>query len=92
MGALHAIELAESELDLETQIRFQLRSNHYPPVPESMVPVCIEALDAVNTDGDWEKEITLPEGVSWRGNDTAPAYAIIEQHHLEFWVVESELD
>lgn len=92
MGALHAMELADSELDLETQITFQLRSNHYPPVPTSMVPVCIEALDAVNTDGDWEKEITLPEGVSWRGNDTAPAYAIIEQHHLEFWVVESELD
>lgn len=92
MGALHAMELADSELDLETQITFQLRSNHYPPVPTSMVPVCIEALDAVNTDGDWEKEITLPEGVSWRGNDTAPAYAIIEQHHLTFWVVESELD
>lgn len=92
MGALHAMELADSELDLEKQITYQLRSNHYPPVPTSMVPVCIEALDAVNTDGDWEKEITLPEGVLWRGSTTAPAYAIIEQHHLEFWVVESELD
>ena len=92
MGALHAMELADSELDLETQIRFQLRSNHYPPVPLEMVPVCIEALDAVNTDGEWEREITLPDGITWRGLTSAPASAIIEQHHLEFWIVESELD
>lgn len=91
MGALHAIELAESELDLETQIRFQLRSNHYPPVPESMVPVCIEAIDKAN-EGEWEEMITLPEGISWKGEPCAPVHAIIEQHHLEFWIAESELD
>ena len=91
MGALHAMELADSELDLETQIRFQLRSNHYPPVPESMVPVCIQAIDQAN-EGNWEEMIKMPEGVSWRNQDHAPVYAIIEQHHLEFWVAESELD
>lgn len=91
MGALHAIELAESDLDLETQIRFQLRSNHYPPAPESMIPVCIEAIDKAN-EGEWEEFITLPEGISWKGEPAAPVYAIIEQHHLEFWIAESELD
>ena len=91
MGALHAMELADSELDLETQIRFQLRSNHYPPVPVSMVPVCIEAIDKAN-EGEWEELITLPEGVSWRGEPCAPVHAIVEQHHLEFWIIESELD
>jgi len=91
MGALHAIELADSELDLETQIRFQLRSNHYPPVPESMIPVCIEAIDRAN-EGEWQDMIKLPDGVSWRGEDSAPVHAIIEQHHLDFWIIESELD
>jgi hypothetical protein len=91
MGSLQSVELAESELDLETQITIQLRSNHYPPVPVSMVPVCIEAIDKVNEgEGNWLVE--LPEGVSYRGEPVAPAYAIVEQHHLEYWIAESELD
>ena len=84
MGSLQAQEMAEM-LDTETAIHWHLRSNHYPPVPESMVPVCVEAIEAALEDY-WEKEITLPEGVSWRGSDTAPAYAIIEGHHLHAWV------
>jgi hypothetical protein len=56
-----------------------------------MVPVCIDAIDAVNSEGDWDKDITLPHGVTYRGSATAPAHAIIEQHHLEFWLIESEL-
>jgi len=91
MGSLHSVELAESELDLETQIRIQLTSNHYPPVPVSMVPVCIEAIDLAN-EGDWNATVKLPEGVSWRGEESAPVHSIIEAHHLEFWVAESELD
>lgn len=83
-----AYELADSELfpelDLENAITIQLRSNHYPPVPYSMVPVCIEAIHAYNV-GDFSKEIKLPEGVSWRGQDTAPAAAIIDSHHLDAW-------
>ena len=91
MGALHAMELADSELDLEKQITYQLRSNHYPPVPLEMVPVCIEAIDLAN-EGEWDEMITLPEGVSWRGEPCAPVSAIVEGHHLEFWIAESELD
>ena len=91
MGALHAMELADSELDLEKQITYQLRNNHYPPVPLEMVPVCIEAIDFAN-EGEWDEMITLPEGVSWRGEPCAPVSAIVEGHHLEFWIAESELD
>ena len=91
MGAMRAMDIADN-FDLEEGIRIHLRTNHYPPVPEEMVPVCVEAIDAVNSEGNWDKEITLPSGVSWKGLTTAPANAIIEQHHLEFWIVESELD
>lgn len=92
MGSITAIDLAESvELSLEDQIRIHLTSNHYPPVPKSMVPVCIDAIDKAN-DGDWESMVKLPEGVSWKGQVEAPAYSIIEAHHLEFWIIESELD
>lgn len=92
MGSITAIDLAESvELSLEDQLRIHLTGNHYPPVPTSMVPVCIDAIDKAN-EGNWESMVKLPEGVSWKGQIEAPAYSIIEAHHLEFWIIESELD
>ena len=79
-------------LDMETQIGIHLSSNHYPPVPSSMIKPCIEAIDAVNDLGLWNADIELPEGVSWKGKKTAPAHAIIEAHHLDSWLIERELD
>jgi hypothetical protein len=90
MGAIRAMDIADN-FDLEDGIKIHLTTNHYPAVPIEMVPTCIEAIDAVNSEGDWEKLITLPSGISWKGLTQAPASAIIEQHHLEFWLIESEL-
>ena len=90
MGALRAMDIAEN-FDLEQGIEIHLRTNHYPAVPIEMVPTCIEAIDAVNSEGNWEKLITLPYGITYKGLTQAPASAIIEQHHLEFWIIESEL-
>ena len=90
MGSNFATELADNELldlDLETAIGIHLQGNHYPPVPLSMVEPCIEAIDAY-WDEDYNKLIEMPEGVSYRGSKYAPAYAIIEQHHLEAWLPE----
>ena len=98
MGSNFATEMADGtldnlgiHLDLETQIGIHLSANHYPPVPKFMVAPCIEAIDAVNDAGLWHLEIPLPEGVFYKGNlTTAPAHAIIEQHHLESWIIERE--
>jgi hypothetical protein len=88
MGRNMSYELSDTELfpelGLEQAITIQLRSNHYPPVPYSMVPICIEAIYAHN-EGDYFKQIKLPEGVLWRGQETAPASAIIDSHHLDAW-------
>jgi hypothetical protein len=72
-------------LSLEDQITIQLTSNHYPPVPRSMVQPCINAIDACNED-ESDRLIELPEGVLWRNQTHAPAYAIVEGHHLDAWV------
>lgn len=90
MGAMKAMDIAEN-FDLEEGISVHLRTNHYPPVPIEMLPTCIEAIDAVNSEADWDKLITLPDGILYKGLPQAPASAIIEQHHLEFWIIESEL-
>jgi hypothetical protein len=87
VGSNFATELADYDLglDLSTAIGIHLSANHYPPVPSSMVLPCIEALEAYWED-ETDREIKMPEGVSYKGLDTAPAWAIIEQHHLEAWL------
>lgn len=90
MGRLQAEAMLESSIPLEAQIGWHLRVNHYPPVPEFMVPVCIEAIDAAN-EGDWDKKLSLPEGVGYQGLTVAPVWAIVEGHHLDTWIIESEL-
>ncbi len=86
MGSLQAMEMAEM-LDSRTAIAWHLQSNHYPPVPSSMIDPCLNAIEAC-LDGDYEQLIHL-NGSFWRGNDSAPAYAIVEGHHLQAWI---ELD
>lgn len=81
MGYKSAVEISESELTIEQKLEWHLRGNHYPPVPSSMVKPCIEAIDLANQ-GYWSAEVQMPEGVSYRGSSTAPASAIVEQHHL----------
>ena len=91
MGNNFATELADNdlfpELDLEMAISIHLQSNHYPPVPLSMVEPCIEAIDAYYEE-DFDRAIEMPEGVSYRGQTHAPAWAIVQQHHLEAWLPE----
>lgn len=88
MGYNTALDLSQ-ELDLEVALGYHLQGNHYPPVPLSMVQPCIEAIDAYYEE-DYNRLIEMPEGVSYRGSDHAPASAIIEQHHLHAWLPEEE--
>lgn len=88
MGLSTALDLAEN-LDLESAIGYHLQGNHYPPVPLSMVQPCIDAIDAYY-DEDYDRMIVLPEGVLWKGRDQAPSSAIIEAHHLEAWLPETD--
>ena len=87
MGYNTALDFAE--LDLEQGIAYHLQGNHDPPVPLSMVQPCIDAIDAYY-DEDYDKLIEMPEGVSYKGDTHAPAWAIIEQHHLDAWLPECD--
>ena len=98
MGAMTALDIATTDISLEQQLSWHLSGNHYPPIPQSMIPVCIEAIDAYWED-DTNKLIKLPfDGVDrdgnpfqirWRdGSDHAPAWAIIEHAHLDAWLVD----
>ena len=87
MGRNFAEDLSSGELQLslDDQIGIHLTSNHYPPVPKSMVEPCIEAIELCNA-GDQGELVDLPDGILWKGEPQAPAYAIVEAHHLEPWI------
>jgi hypothetical protein len=92
MGHNTAIDLAENiDISLEQAIGYHLQGNHYPPVPLSMVQPCIEALDAAR-EMDAMRQIEMPEGITYKGKTHAPAWAIIEQHHLDAWLPQDEAD
>ena len=72
---------AEGELSLIQAITWQLRSNHYPAVPESMVAPCLEAVLKCSF-GENDSLIPLPDGITWKGQSEAPAEEIVDGHHL----------
>ena len=74
-------------ISMRAGVEIHLTSNFYPPVPVSMAQPCIEAIDAC-WDNDNDRSIPLPDGVFWRGQNTAPAHAIVEQHRLYPWIEE----
>lgn len=86
MGNLQAQEFAglveEGVIDLDVAIQWHLFSNIHPPIDSIMVKPCIEAIDNANA-GEWDKLVSLPEGVGYRGLTVAPTSAIIEGHRLE---------
>lgn len=93
MGSVTALGIKDEVLDLETQILYHLKGNHYPPVPAEMVAPCIEAIDAYYEE-DYNREILMPKvgefQIMYKNSIKAPAWAIVEQHHLQFWIPEEE--
>ncbi len=89
MGSITTLGIQETVIDLETQLLYHLKGNHYPPVPAEMVTPCIEAIDAAY-DEDFNRMIDMPLvgefQILYKGSDKAPAWAIIEQHHLEWFI------
>jgi hypothetical protein len=89
MGSVTALGIKEMVLDLETQILYHLKANHYPPVPAEMVTACIDAIDAYY-DEDYNRMIDMPKvgdfQITYRGSTQAPAHAIVDQHHLDVFI------
>lgn len=90
MGNNFATELSnETSLTLEQQIAIHFASNCYPPVPQFMVSVAVEAINACN-DEQYDLEIELPQGVTFRNSTTVTAINAVDNLRLEAWLTESE--
>lgn len=80
MGYASALGMIEAVGRWES-LPWHLSSNHYPPLPTTLVGACISAVTAVE-DGDPQRS----EGVEYQGRRVAPAWAIVEGMHLDPFV------
>jgi hypothetical protein len=86
MGYATALGIAESGLDLETQIRWHFQSNCYPPIPSEMVVPAVAAI-RLAADGESDKVVEMPSGVEHRKfGSYVPAWVVIQSLHLEAFV------
>jgi hypothetical protein len=103
MGSITALGIQDSVFDLETQLAYHLQGNHYPPIPNSMIKPCIEAIDAYYEE-DYSRKIDLPcdgvdkEGnpfqITWKGQTWTTASALVAHAHLEVFIdpVDEEIE
>lgn len=91
MGANLARDLASGEfnISLEDAISVHLSSNHYPPVPTALVPVCVQAINALNA-SEPHTIIRLPDGFGFRGYSSVEAHEVVSSLHLDTWVEPEE--
>ena len=90
MGSMHAEEYASMKgKQKDLGLLAHLQSNLYPPVPSSMLGPSKRAISAVNR-GKHDSKIKLPDGITWRGQKSAPAHAIVEGHRLHAWLTQEE--
>lgn len=89
MGRQQAESISELDLPLLNQIELHLTTNFYPTIPRFMAQTCVDALNAY-WEEDIDRMIDMPEGVSYRGSTSAPAWAIVKQHRLDAWLDSDE--
>ena len=78
-------EVADEPSDYWKLVAYHLQNNHSPSIPLSMVDTCIRAIEYAN-EGDFSTIITLPEGTSYKGANTADVETIVESHHLHQFI------
>ena len=85
MGSNFANDLANTTgITLEQQLAIHFSTNCYPPIPVQMVGVAVEAINACR-DEQYDLEIELPHGVTFRNSTTITAINAVEGLRLDGW-------
>ena len=83
------IENLDDELEEVSEfwklVAYHLQNNLHPPVPLAMVETCIEAIEHANKE-EWDSLITLPEGIKYKGENTATVETIVDGHYLQDFI------
>ena len=86
MDSTTAMGLKELNLvKMETALVYHFTGNHFPPLPLSLIPVAMKAIENGNK-GLWSKAVRLPAGISFKGKKLAPTRDCIRAWHLDFFL------
>ena len=80
MGYMSALDI-QNFANLDTSLRWHLKSNCYPPIHLDFIPACKKAIRYVNR-GDYDKIILMPN------KKRRSAQFIVEGLHLEAFLIE----
>jgi len=79
----------------ETMLRHHLQHNHYPPLPDGLVPFAARAIELAN-DGQWDEPITIVtddgESTLLNGGLEVPVWRLVEDLHLDGFIDNPEED
>ena len=84
MGRLSAEDML-NHADRETALRWHLQSNHFPPVPLSMLRVARVSIACMESE-DWDVKIPLPAGVLYHGQSVVSAIDACRALHLDVFI------
>ena len=83
--------IAEAPLNLEQKLSWHLQGNMDPPVPETFIPLAVQAILLDSYGFNWDTtQLTLPPGSRFQGKASANLRDVIEGHHLEFFLLETQ--
>lgn len=89
MGYGTAISMKGAELRGEIReyaaLHYHLTANHYPPIPEAMIPVAQRAI-MLASDGLYDEEIELPEGWIVNGKHALTVREVVDIMHLQAFI------
>jgi hypothetical protein len=85
-----APEIAKAPMSIEDKLSWHLTLFNRS-VPETMIPVLVEAIEIVNADGDMNQELELPDDVQFRNSSIVSVGTLMEQFHLHYYITTPEV-
>ena len=80
-----ATEVGEGNVSIEAALHWHLTSNHYPPLPVTLIPAAMRAIKVARKE-QWHRKILMPKNLLFRGKRLAPVGDLIEALHLEDFI------
>ena len=92
MGAKLAQTINKSPLTIEEKISWHLRGNLYPPMPDILIPVCLEAIRMAEAGESLFQVLVMPPSVKRAGRSEITARQLILSTKLHWYIKNISLE
>jgi hypothetical protein len=85
-----AEEIAKAPLSIEDKLSWHI-TLFSQSVPDTMIPLLIEAIEIVNANGDMNQELELPDEIQFRNSSMVSVGVLVEQFRLDYYTNPKEV-